>query len=89
MEGQRLKAYVLIKVRTGEVTAVVHQLHRVKACKSAEMTFGEYDVIAIVEAGDLEAMGAVIAAQVQTIPGVVNTITCLSVEIDNNLPAAT
>ena len=58
-----MKAYVLMKVRTGEITGVVRQLHRVKAVKTAEMTFGEFDAIAIVEAGDLEAMGTVIAAQ--------------------------
>jgi len=62
-----VKAYVLIKVRTGEVTSVVRHLHRVKAVRTAEMTFGEFDAIAIIEAGDLEAIGTVIAAQVQTI----------------------
>lgn len=77
-----MKAYVLIKVRTGEVTAVVKHLHRVKAIRSAEMTFGEYDAIAVVEAGDLEALGTVIAAQVQTIPGILSTNTCLAVEIE-------
>lgn len=78
-----MKAYVLIKVRTGEVTSVVHQLHRVKAIKSAEMTFGDFDAIAIVETGDLEAMGAVIAAQIQTIPGILSTNTVLAVEVDD------
>lgn len=77
-----MKAYVLIKARTGEVTTVVKHLHRVKAVRSAEMTFGEYDAIAVVEAGDLEALGTVIAAQIQTIPGIVNTNTCLAVEIE-------
>jgi DNA-binding Lrp family transcriptional regulator len=77
-----VKAYVLIKVRTGEVTTVVRHLHRVKAVRTAEMTFGEYDAIAVVEAGDLEALGTVIAAQIQTIPGILNTNTCLAVEIE-------
>jgi DNA-binding Lrp family transcriptional regulator len=77
-----VKAYVLIKVRTGEVTTVVRHLHHVKAVRSAEMTFGEYDAIAVVEAGDLEALGTVIAAQVQTIPGILSTNTCLAVEIE-------
>jgi DNA-binding Lrp family transcriptional regulator len=83
-----MKAYVLLQVRTGEITAVVRQLCHVKAVKSAEMTFGEYDAIAIVEAGDLEAMGTVIAAQIQTIPGVTKTNTCLAVEVDNGLVKA-
>lgn len=78
-----MKAYVLLQVTTGEITSVVRQLCQVKAVKSAEMTFGEYDAIAIVEAGDLEALGTVIAAQVQTIHGVTRTKTCLAVEVDN------
>ena len=83
-----MKAYVLLQVRTGEITSVVRQLCRVKAVKTAEMTFGEYDAIAIVEAGDLEAMGTVIAAQIQTIPGVTKTNTCLAVVVDNGIVKA-
>ena len=77
-----VKAYVLIKVSTGEITEVVRRLHQIKAVRTAEMTFGDFDAIAIIEAGDLESMGAVIAAQVQTIPGIISTNTCLAVEVD-------
>ncbi len=77
-----MKAYVLIKVNTGEVTSVVRRLHHIKAVRTAEMTFGDFDAIAIVEAGDLEALGAVIAAQIQMIPGIIKTNTCLAIEVD-------
>lgn len=76
-----MKSYVLIKVRTGEIREVVKQLRRTPTVISAEMTFGPYDVIAIVENNDLAALGALIASQIQPIPGVEQTLTCLAVDI--------
>ncbi len=76
-----MKAYVLIKIRAGEVSGVVQHLHRVASIKSAEMTFGEYDAIAILEADSLETMGIMIAQEIQNIPGVESTNTCLAVDL--------
>ena len=76
-----MKAYVLIKVRAGEVAGVVRHLHRVASLTSAEMTFGQYDAIAILEAESLETMGRTIALDIQTIPGVESTNTCLAVDL--------
>jgi len=76
-----MKSYVLIKVRTGEIREVVKQLRRTPSIQSAEMTFGPYDVIAIVENNDLSSLGALIASQIQPIPGVEQTLTCLAVDI--------
>ena len=38
-----------------------------------------YDVIAVVEAADLTAVGALLASRIHTLNGVVRTVTCLSV----------
>ncbi len=76
-----MKAYVLINTRAGDIPAVVRQLRRVQGVLEANMTFGPYDVVAILEAKDLNHLGDLIANQVQPIPGVVETITCMSVEI--------
>ena len=75
-----MKAYILIKVRTGEIKEVVKQLRKMKEVKSAEMTFGPYDVIAVVENGDIGKLGALIASEIQPIPGVEQTLTCLAVD---------
>lgn len=76
-----MKAYVLIHVRPGAVPEVVHTLRRLRGVVEANMTFGTYDVVAIIEAKDVNALGQIVAAEVQPIPGVVDTQTSLVVEI--------
>jgi len=76
-----MKAYILISIRTGEIHEVVRQLRRLKGVIEANMTFGPYDAIAVVEANDVNHLGNILASQIQPIPGVVETLTCLSVEV--------
>jgi DNA-binding Lrp family transcriptional regulator len=76
-----MKAYILIKIRTGEVNDVVKQLRKIAAVKSAEMTFGPYDAIAVVENSDVSQLGTLLATVIQPIPGIEQTLTCLAVDI--------
>jgi DNA-binding Lrp family transcriptional regulator len=76
-----MKAYVLIKIRAGEVKDVVRQLRRTEKIMEANMTFGPYDAVAVLEAQDISALGNLIASTIQPIPGVEQTLTCLAVEI--------
>ncbi len=75
-----MKAYILIHVRPGSVPEVVRNLRRLKGVVEANMTFGPYDVVAVVEANDFNALGPLVAAEIQPIPGVMDTLTCLVVE---------
>ncbi len=75
-----MKAYVLIHVRPGSVPEVVRNLRRIKGIVEANMTFGPYDVVAVVEVSNFNALGPLIAAEVQPLPGVMDTLTCLVVE---------
>ena len=75
-----MKAYVLIHVRPGSVPEVVRNLRRIKGVKEAHMTFGPYDVVAAIEAADVNALGPLIASEIQPVPGVLDTMTCLVVE---------
>jgi DNA-binding Lrp family transcriptional regulator len=76
-----MKAYVLINIRTGELRDVVRQLKRIEQVREANMTFGPYDAVAIVEANDVNDLGQILASAIQPIPGVEETLTCLAVEI--------
>lgn len=76
-----MKAYILITIRAGEVKQVVKQLRKIDMVKNAEMTFGPYDAIAIVENGDIGKLGSLIASEIQPIPGIEETLTCLAVDI--------
>ncbi len=75
-----MKAYVLINIRTGEISTVVRHLKRVEGCESANMTFGPYDAVAVVTADDINHLGSILAKQIQPIPGVLDTITCMAVD---------
>lgn len=76
-----MKAYVLIKVRAGEVKEVVRQLRKTDQIVEANMTFGPYDAVAVIDAPDITSIGNLIAGAIQPIPGVEQTLTCLAVEI--------
>jgi len=76
-----MKAYVMIKIRTGEVGDVVQNLRKIPAVKEAHMTFGPYDAVAEVETNDIAALGKVTASEIQPIPGVEQTLTCLAVDV--------
>lgn len=75
-----MKAYMLIEIRTGEIREVVKQLRRVEGVIEANMTFGPYDAIAVVEAKDVNQIGHIMANSIQPIPGVLETMTCLAIE---------
>jgi DNA-binding Lrp family transcriptional regulator len=76
-----MKAYVLINIRAGEVKDVVRQLRKLENTIEAHMTFGPYDAVAIISAEDLNGLGVMIASDIQPIPGVLDTLTCVAVDV--------
>ena len=75
-----MKAFVLIHGIPGSLPEIVRNLLRLDHVTEAHMTFGPYDVVAIVQAGDIKEMGHLIATQIQPIPGILDTMTCLVTE---------
>jgi DNA-binding Lrp family transcriptional regulator len=76
-----MKAYVLINTTTGGIRDVVRQLRRVEGVTEANMTFGPYDAVAIITAEDTNHLGMILSTKIQPIPGVVETLTCLAVDV--------
>lgn len=75
-----MKAYVLINTQTLETAEVVRMMRKMKGVTAADVTFGPYDAAAIVEADDLSALSHIIVREIRSLPGVIDTITCLAVE---------
>jgi len=75
-----MKAYMLITINTGQIEQVIEHLRRVEGVIEANMAFGPYDAVAIVIAEDIKALGKIMAARIQPIPGVLDTLTCLVVD---------
>ena len=77
-----MKAYVLINIRAGDIASVIYHMKGIEGVIDATMTFGPYDGVAVVEAEDLKAIGQIIYKQIQPIPGVLETLTCLAIDTE-------
>lgn len=75
-----MKAYVMIHVRVGSLPEVVRNIRRLEGVQEANMTFGPYDVVAVIQANDPGHLGSLLASQIHPIPGILDTVTCLIVE---------
>ena len=73
------KAFVLIETSVGKTQEAFDKLSNVSELTSVDTVTGPYDIIAVVEAGDLASVGDTVTGSVHTIPGIVRTVTCLAV----------
>ena len=77
------KAFVLIETAVGKTKGIVSSLKDVDGVSSVDVVTGPYDIIAIIEAPDLGAVGDAVTGSVHTIEGIVRTVTCLAVGSSN------
>ena len=75
-----MKAYVLVNIRTGSVKDSVKALREVSNVTEANMTFGPYDAVVVIETEGINDVGAILTNEIQAIPGILETLTCLSVD---------
>ena len=73
------KAYVLIETAVGKSRDVADILRALQGVQSVDAVTGPYDIIAVVGAPDLNAVGDLVTSEIHTINGIVRTVTCLSV----------
>ncbi len=73
------KAYILIETAVGTIHDVTRELRRLSEVQTVDPVTGPYDIVAIVSAPDLNAVGDLVTSKVHTIRGIVRTVTCLSV----------
>ena len=73
------KAYILIETAVGKSRDVTSSLGSLQGVQTVDAVTGPYDIIAVVQAPDLNAVGDLVTSQIHTISGIVRTVTCLSV----------
>ena len=71
-------AYILIEVQVGRVVEVVRLLRQLDGVRSADAITGPFDAIALIEAPNMAAVADLVTGQVQSIRGVLRTITCVT-----------
>ncbi len=73
------KAYILIETAVGKSRNVTSQLTSMAGVDTVDPVTGPYDIIAVVSAPDLNAVGDLVTSQIHTVDGIVRTVTCLTV----------
>ena len=73
------KAFILIETSVGKSKEVVEVIRQLKGVKTVDTVTGPYDVIAVVEAANLNDIGDLVTAKIHPIPGISRTVTCLAI----------
>ena len=74
------KAYLKISVETGKEREVREILMKISEVKSADLTTGDQDIIAIIEASSYEGLLKTIVEEMRRIKGITGTSTSLVLE---------
>ncbi len=73
------KAYVLIETAVGRSKDVANVIKGLGDIKSVDQVTGPYDIIAIIEAANLNEIGDRVTGKIHPIPGISRTVTCLAI----------
>jgi DNA-binding Lrp family transcriptional regulator len=72
--------FVLISTAPAKEHEVYTELLRVKGIVELHPLFGEYDLIAKVEAEDFNALGQLVVDKIRSVPGVIDTKTLTGIK---------
>ncbi|MGH7905207.1 MAG: Lrp/AsnC family transcriptional regulator [Candidatus Binataceae bacterium] len=72
-----VKAFILIDTSPGKAKEVTGKLRGVSGVTAAHAVTGPHDIIAIVEAGDVSALGELVVQKIQSVPGVNRSLTSI------------
>ena len=71
-----IEAYVLIQTEIGRTPEVVAAVNEIPGVTRAVVLTGPYDLLAHVEAADVDSLGKLAANKIQAVDYIVRTVTC-------------
>lgn len=71
-----VQAYVLIQTEVGKAAQVADEAGRIPGVESADDVTGPYDVIVKASAENVDQLGKLVVARIQSIEGITRTLTC-------------
>ena len=71
-----VEAYILIQTEVGKAATVATQIAEIPGVTQAEDVTGPYDVIVRAEAKNVDELGKMVVAKVQSVDGITRTLTC-------------
>ena len=81
VETRKIGAYVLIKIAPGKSRSITEKISKVEGVKTAHPVTGMFDIIAFVEASDINNLTGTVRSKIQTIDGVLRTHTAIVGEL--------
>jgi len=76
-----VEAYILVQTEVGKAADVARQIAKISGVTQAEDVTGPYDVIVRAQAENVDELGRLVTANVQSVPGITRTLTCPVVHI--------
>ena len=71
-----VEAYILIQTEVGRAAAVAQEIAAIPGVTSAESVTGPYDAIVHTRAEDVDSLGKMVVAKIQSVEGITRTLTC-------------
>ena len=71
-----MQAYVLIQTEPDRAIAAASEIGELDGVVSAEIITGPYDIIARIDAPNMDDVGRLVVGQIQMISGITRTTTC-------------
>ena len=76
-----IAAYIFIETIQGKSKTVASEVSKIAGVKTAHTVTGPYDVIVYVEAESIKNLGDFIVSRIQSIPGVLRTLTNVVIDL--------
>ncbi len=71
-----VQAYILIQTEVGKAASVASTIAALEGVATAEDVTGPYDVIVRAEARNVDELGRLVVAKIQSVAGITRTLTC-------------
>jgi DNA-binding Lrp family transcriptional regulator len=72
-----VKAFILVDTSPGKARDVALKLRQVQGVSAAHAVTGPHDIIALIEAADVSALGELVVQKIQSVAGVNRSLTSI------------
>ena len=75
-----VRAYVLMEITAGHAISMVNSMKERDDIKDVARVTGPYDIVAVVEAADLNAISETVNDYIHSLAGIIRTTTCVTLK---------
>jgi len=75
-----VRAFVLVNIEASKHYEAFNKIKEIEGVKEAHIVTGLHDVILLAESNSIKELGELIVKNIQSVPGVSRTVTCIAVD---------